>query len=585
VLAGDLPSLRALAPSVPDELEGICARALRLSPDDRYPTAALLEADLEAYLTGHTSRPADRDIGSALRKMFADDRSRMQAVVEAQLRKKPNPADTELPTISPPIGGSGSTGLSSTSSLPSDESIASLPDTPSGLDRFDVDPVPPRARSADRTRAVAIASAVTLQVVFLVAVVMAVAWAWGGTKRRGPGGEEPVPSAAVARPAPPVAAPARQVQGISESEVLCGMSAAFSGPSRELGNRMKLGVDTAFSLVNEQGGVAGRKLRLLALDDGYEGARAGDNMRELLDERKVFAIIGNVGTPTAQVAVPYTVSHKTIFFGAFTGSKLLRQEPPDRYVFNYRASYEEETAKMVHYLVDARRIAPASIVVFAQHDGYGDAGFDGVAKTMRKYGRGDADILRVNYERNTIDVEGAVRDVVKYHDSGHRVAAVIMVATYKAAAKFIQKIKDKGFDPRFLNVSFVGSNALLDELKELGPAYAPGVIITQVVPPYESGATGVLRYREALNRYHPDQQPDFVSLEGYVVGTLFAEGLQRAGRDPDTEKLVDALESIHDYDMGMGTIINFGASEHQGSHKVWGTAIDLQGHFVPFDME
>jgi branched-chain amino acid transport system substrate-binding protein len=397
---------------------------------------------------------------------------------------------------------------------------------------------------------------------------------------------EPVPGAlagAAVSAAPDAAAPS-VARGVSESEVLCGMSAAFSGPSRELGNRMKLGVETAFALVNDRGGVAGRTLRLVALDDGYEGVRAGENMKELVENRGVFAVIGNVGTPTAQVAAPYAVARKTVFFGAFTGSKVLRQEPPDRYVFNYRASYEEETTKMVHYLVDAKRVAPTGIVVFAQHDGYGDAGFEGVAKTMRKYGRGDADILRVNYERNTVDVDGAVRDLVKY-DVLHPVRAVIMVSTYKAAARFIQKVKDHGLGPTFLNVSFVGSNALVEELKELGPAYATGVIVTQVVPHYESGGTGVLHYREALGRYHPDQHPDFVSLEGYVVGTLFAEGLRRAGRDLDGEKLVDALESIRDYDVGIGTILNFGLSEHQSSHKVWGTVIDAHGAFQSLDME
>jgi ABC-type branched-subunit amino acid transport system substrate-binding protein len=363
------------------------------------------------------------------------------------------------------------------------------------------------------------------------------------------------------------------------------MSAAFSGSARELGNRMKLGVETAFQAVNDQGGASGRKLKLVALDDGYEGTRAGDNMKDLLDNRGVFAVIGNVGTPTAQVAAPIAVSHKSLFFGAFTGSKILRQVPPDRYVFNYRASYEEETSKMVHYLVDAKKVDPSGIVVFAQHDGYGDAGFEGVAKTMRKYGKADSDILRVNYERNTADVDAAVRDVAKYNDSTHRVGAVVMVATYKAAARFIQKVRDKGMSPTFLNVSFVGSNALMDELKDLGSTYAPGVIVTQVVPHYESGGTGVLRYREALAKYHPDQQPDFVSLEGYVVGNVFAEGLRRAGRELDTEKLVDALESIRDYDMGIGTTISFGMSEHQGSHRVWGTVMDAQGHFQSIDME
>jgi ABC-type branched-subunit amino acid transport system substrate-binding protein len=391
------------------------------------------------------------------------------------------------------------------------------------------------------------------------------------------------------------------VRGVSDGEVLVGMSAAFSGPARELGTRMKLGVETAFEVANEQGGAAERKLRLVALDDGYEGARAGANMKELLGSRGVFAVVGNVGTPTAQVAAPLAVADKTLFFGAFTGSNILRQEPPDRYVFNYRASYEEEVSSMVHYLVDAKKVPPESIVVFAQRDGYGDAGFAGVAKALRGYGRAEPDILRTGYERNTVDVDAAVRAVHAYHnmadklrlpaDAGwgsqrrHPVRAVILIATYKPAARFIQKIKDKGLDALFLNVSFVGSNALADELRELGPSYVPGVIITQVVPTPQSGGTGVLRYRDALQRLHPDQQPDFVSLEGYVVGTMFVEGLRRAGRDLTTERLVDALEGMHDHDLGIGTVLSFGLSRHQASHKVWGTVLDAEGRFQSLDLE
>jgi ABC-type branched-subunit amino acid transport system substrate-binding protein len=401
------------------------------------------------------------------------------------------------------------------------------------------------------------------------------------------------PSAAAAAHGP--------VRGVSDGEVLVGMSAAFSGSARELGSRMKLGVETAFEVANEQGGVADRKVRLVALDDGYEGTRAGANMKELLGARGVFAVVGNVGTPTAQVAAPLAVADRTIIFGAFTGSNILRQEPPDRYVFNYRASYEEEASSMVHYLVDAKKVPPESIVVFAQRDGYGDAGFAGVAKALRGYGRAEPDIVRAGYERNTVDVDGAVRAVLTYHsaaeklklpvDAGwgsrfrHPVRAVIMIATYKPAARFIQKLKDKGLDALYLNVSFVGSNTLAEELKELGPSYAPGVIVTQVVPPYQSGGTGVLRYREALKRLHPDQQPDFVSLEGYVVGTLFVEGLRRTGRDLTTERLVDALEAIHDHDLGIGTVLSFGPSRHQASHKVWGTVLDAEGRFQSLDLE
>jgi ABC-type branched-subunit amino acid transport system substrate-binding protein len=429
--------------------------------------------------------------------------------------------------------------------------------------------------------------------------VLVVALALGGSlawlTRSGDSRSAPTASRSAAAPATPT----KQVRGVTDSEILLGMSAAFSGSAQELGTRMKLGLETGFEGVNEAGGIAGRKLKLVALDDGYEGTRAADNMKELLEQRRVFGVIGNVGTPTAVLTVPYAVKNQTMFFGAFTGANLLRKDPPDRYVFNYRASYQDETAKMIHYLLEIRRIDPRSIVVFAQHDAYGDAGYDGAAKMLRKSGHGDVELLRVNYERNTVDVDGAVRDLLRYHESSytvrsngstevrrkHPVRAVIMISTYKAAVRFIQKVRESDLSPVFLNVSFVGSNALAEGLKELGPTYADGVIITQVVPHYDSGATGVIRYREALKKYHPDQHPDFISLEGYVVSQLFAEGLRRAGRDLDTEKLVDALESIRDYDLGIGTVMNFGLSEHQSSHKVWGTVMDGQGQFKTLEME
>jgi ABC-type branched-subunit amino acid transport system substrate-binding protein len=377
------------------------------------------------------------------------------------------------------------------------------------------------------------------------------------------------------------------------------MSAAFSGPARDLGTRMKLGVDTALADANEAGGVNGRKLTLVALDDGYEGKRALENMHELVDKREVFAVIGNVGTPTAQSALPYALSTKTIFFGAFTGAQLLRQTPPDRYVFNYRASYEEETAKMVTYLLQTKKIQPSGIVVFAQHDGYGDAGFNGASKAMRKLGHGDVELLRASYERNTVDVDGAVADVLRYDTAmetvsvdnrevtrpRHRLGAVIMISTYKAAARFIQKIRDKKLAPTFVNVSFVGSGALAEELKEIGPSYANGVIVTQVVPHYESGGTAIIAYRDALAKYHPDQHPDFISLEGYLAGKLFVEAVRRAGSELTTEKLVDTLESMKDFDLGTGAPLSFSTSQHQASHQVWGTILDDQGHFAPLDLD
>jgi ABC-type branched-subunit amino acid transport system substrate-binding protein len=373
-----------------------------------------------------------------------------------------------------------------------------------------------------------------------------------------------------------------RVQGVTDTEIVFGMSAPFSGPAKELGRGMKTGIDLAFGALNEAGGVNGRKLRLVALDDGYEPERTRAVMRDLADARNVFAFLGNVGTPTAEVAVPFTLEKKMLFFGPFTGAGLLRREPPDRYVFNFRASYAEETAATVKYLVDVRRVLPDEIAVFAQQDGYGDAGFNGVAKMLRKYNRNPDRALRVGYKRNTSDVGEAVEALLR---SRHPVRAVVMVATYKAAARFIDKVKAERPDIIFSNVSFVGSQALADELLTYGGKVADGVIVTQVVPLPHSKATAVLKYQELLPKYSLGEKPDFVSLEGYLAANLLIEGLKRAGRDLTTESLIDALEGMRGVDLGVGTTMAFGMSEHQASHKVWGTVVDSNGNFQTIDMD
>jgi ABC-type branched-subunit amino acid transport system substrate-binding protein len=373
------------------------------------------------------------------------------------------------------------------------------------------------------------------------------------------------------------------VRGVTDKEILFGMSAPFTGSARELGRQMKLGIETAFNGVNAAGGVHARQLRLVTADDGYEPTRTTDTMRELFEKDQVFGIIGNVGTPTAMVALPYALEHKMLFFGAFTGAGLLRRDPPDRYVFNYRASYAEETDAVVRYLVQVRKLRPEQIAVFAQQDSYGDAGFAGVAKAIRSLKSGDeGTILRLNYKRNSIDVDDAIA-----HLRAHRapIKAVVMVATYRAAAKFIEKTRDLYPTMIYTNVSFVGSTALADELMLLGPHYAEGVIVTQVVPALDSYSTTVLEYKSALAKYFPGEAPDYVSLEGYITAGLLIEALKRSGPQIDTEKLVNELESLHAFDMGLGAPVNFGLTEHQGSHKVWGTQLDASGHYQAIDLQ
>src|SRR6516165_1289613 len=251
------------------------------------------------------------------------------------------------------------------------------------------------------------------------------------------------------------------VQGVTDKEILFGISAPLSGAAKELGQNIKLGFDAAFKVANTIGGVHGRQLRLISVDDGYEPTRTAETMKQLYEQDRVFGIVGNVGTPTAVVALPYALERRMLFYGAFTGAGLLRRNPPDRYVFNYRASYAEETDAVVRYLVKVLHLRPDRIAVFAQHDAFGDAGFDGVAKAVRALQGDESAITRLDYERNTVNVDDAV---TRLRGLKNPVEAVVMVATYRAAARFIEKTRDLYPTMIYTNVSFVGSTALADEL-------------------------------------------------------------------------------------------------------------------------
>jgi ABC-type branched-subunit amino acid transport system substrate-binding protein len=365
------------------------------------------------------------------------------------------------------------------------------------------------------------------------------------------------------------------------------MSAALSGPTKELGQNMKMGIMAAFNATNANGGVHGRQLRLIAADDGYEPARAAQTMKQLYENDKVFGVIGNVGTPTAVVALPYALERNMLFFGAFTGAGLLRNDPPDRYVFNYRASYAEETEATVHYLVKVRHLKTTQIAVFAQQDAYGDSGFSGVAKAIRSLGGNDRTILRLNYQRNTVDVDEAIAQLQAHNSNKARVPikAVIMVPAYRAAAKFIEKTRDLYPDMIYTSVSFVGSTALANELMLLGKRFANGVIVTQVVPAVDGHSSLAIEYKSALAKYFPGESPDYVSLEGYVVANVLIAALKRNGPQLDTERLVTVLENLRGLDLGLGTPVTFSPSEHQGVHKVWGTQLDGNGRYQPIDLQ
>ena len=355
------------------------------------------------------------------------------------------------------------------------------------------------------------------------------------------------------------------------------MSTALTGPAADLGQNMKTGVQAALDRVNRAGGVRGRKLRLIALDDGYEPARTAPNMRRLIEKDNVLAIIGNVGTPTAIASLPIVDEQRVLFWAPFTGAGVLRRSPPDRYVYNYRASYIEETAAMVDVLVEKAGIKPERVGFFTQRDGYGDAGYVGGLAALKRHGLEDEQgVLHARYERNTVAVENALAEFVT---AAPPPQAAILVGAYAPCAQFIRKARELGLDLPCLAVSFVGSKSLAQRL----PPLTKGVVVTQVVPhPVVSKLPLVAEYRRDLALSTQDAAPDFGSLEGYIAGRLLLVALERIPGRPTRENIVGAVEELGRIDLGLGSPLVLNRDEHQASHRVWPTVL-REGSFAPMD--
>jgi branched-chain amino acid transport system substrate-binding protein len=341
-----------------------------------------------------------------------------------------------------------------------------------------------------------------------------------------------------------------------------GMSTAISGPSAELGLNMRYGVLAAFAEANRRGGIAGRKLELIVLDDGYEPSRTAPNMHTLIQQHQVLGIIGNVGTPTAIAAIPIAEREHVPFFGPFSGASVLRKNVPDRFVINYRASNAEETAAMVDALV-AAGINPGEIGFFTQNDSSGDDGFSGGIAAIRKYENlPQSAIARGHYNRNTLNIEGGLADLLLHRPLPK---AVIMVGTYAPCAKMISLAKQNNFTPMFLGVSFMGCDTLL---KTLGPL-SEGVIITQVVPHYHSDLPLVAKYRQALENFDEDLPYDFGSLEGYISATILIRAIKTIDGPITRESINRALENLGNFDIGLGTQLSISDTDHQACERVW----------------
>jgi branched-chain amino acid transport system substrate-binding protein len=357
--------------------------------------------------------------------------------------------------------------------------------------------------------------------------------------------------------------------GVSADKVVFGQATALEGPASALGQGMKIGLEAAFIEINKAGGVKGRKLELKSVDDGYEPSKSIEVVKKLLEEDKVFAVAGAVGTPTAAATQPIAAAAGAPFIGAFTGAEFLR-EPYKPLVMNIRASYFQETEAMVEHLT--KDIGASKIAIMYQDDAFGQAGLAGVKKALDKRqmqlaGEG-------TFERNTLAVKAALLAVKKAQPD-----AVIMISPYKPAAEFIKLARQIKFDATFVNISFVGSNALA---KELGPAGA-GVVITQVVPfPNDAAIPVVGRYQAALKASAPDVQPGFVSLEGYLVGRAIIAALEKVSGDLTRQAMVEAVQKAGSFDLG-GFKLAYSASSNRGSDQVFLTVIQADGSLKAVD--
>jgi len=357
--------------------------------------------------------------------------------------------------------------------------------------------------------------------------------------------------------------------GVDDNRILFGQSAAFDGPAAALGTGMREGIEAAFKEANDAGGVHGRMLELKGYDDGYEPDRAIANTNKLIDEDGVFALIGAVGTPTSKATQPIATSKDVPFIGPFTGAGFLRKKE-NANVINVRGTYDQETEAWIHHLTEDLGIK--NIAILYQDDGFGRVGLAGVQKAMEK--RGLTLSAEGTYKRNTTAVKKALLAIRKAKPE-----AVVMVGAYKPIAEFIKLAKKAKMDPVFVNISFVGSSALSNELGKDGE----GVVITQVIPfPWNNSLPIVTEYQAAMKSYDANAEIGFVSLEGYVVGRLTVDALKKAGKDVTRQAFLDAVYNTGEFDFG-GAVLAYGPGDNQGMSDVFLTVIQEDGSFKAVD--
>ncbi len=351
--------------------------------------------------------------------------------------------------------------------------------------------------------------------------------------------------------------------GVSADKIVFGQAAPFEGPASALGLGMRQGILAAFAEANAKGGVKGRKLELNAKDDGYEPTKSIEAVKALLTENS-FALVGPVGTPTSMATFPIAAEQGVPFIGPFTGAEGLRN-PYRPNVVNVRASYFQETEEMVERLTKDLKVE--RIAILFQDDAFGRAGLAGVLRAMEK--RKMKLVADAAFERNTTAVKQALLEIRRADPQ-----AVIMVGPYKPMAEFIKLARRIKLQSTFVNISFVGSEALAKDVGEHGE----GVVVTQVVPfPWDQTSPLVQKYQAALKAADAKAQPGFISFEGYIVGRLVIAALEQIDGEPTRKALLEKLTSgTYDID---GAKIAFGPNDNQGMDQVFVSVLQKDGSF------
>ena len=315
----------------------------------------------------------------------------------------------------------------------------------------------------------------------------------------------------------------------SDRRILLGQSAPLTGSAAQLGIQFLSGAKLAFERANARGGINGRSVELRSMDDGYEPARCQANTQALLNE-DVLALFGYIGTPTSLAALPLATAARVPFVAPFTGAQALR-DPFNRYAFHLRASYYDETARIVNQVT---QVGMKRVAVFHQNDSYGQAGLDGVMRALKAVQL--EPVATATVERNSADVSAALERLLP-----SRPEAIVQVSAYKSCAAFVRAARKAGYAGQFYNVSFVGTQALADEL---GPD-ARGVVVSQVMPyPFAPVSALANEFLGAAAAAQPKVQANYSSIEGYIAGRVVLEGLRRAGAALSREALIAGLESI-----------------------------------------